>query len=423
MNGSLLLAAALVLKGATVHTAAGPAVANGVVVMEDGRIVAAGGAETAVPAGATVVDLAGKHVTPALVASDSLLGLMEIQAVRATVDVSEIGDINPEARPDVAMNLDSELLPVTRSAGVLYAVLTPRGSVLPGSAAVMTLDGWTREDACVRCPAAVVVEWPGMLIDRRPEARPSAKRQEKNRDEAIERLRAAFRDAAAYRKAKAAGKEAAPSDDVAAMAALQPALEGKIPILVRANTKRQIEAVLRWFDEDFAGTPVRLALVGGDDAPEVAERLAARRIGVVLPDVLSLPRRTDEPYDGPFAAAGRLAKAGVLVAIGAGDQPGHTRDLRNHAAMSAAFGLDRTEALRTITLNPAKIFGVDDAIGSLEKGKAASIAVWDGDPLEMRSRVVGLYRDGVALDLSDRHKRLWERYRNRPRPGGAAASK
>ncbi len=425
---ALLLASVLVLKGATVHTAAGAPIPNGVVVVVDGKIAAVGGPETPVPPGANVVDATGKHVAPPLFAPASLLGLVEIQAVRATNDVTEIAPINPEARPDVAMNFDSEAIPVTRSNGVLYAAVAPRGSVFPGAVSVVALDGWTREDGCVACPAAVVLEWPEMSIDRRPDARPSARVQERRRDEALDLIRRAFRDAAAYRAARAAeGRAGVPAHDEAApYAALGPVLDGAIPLVVRAERKAQIDAALRFLDEDLKGTKVRLVILGGTDAPRSAAGLAARKIPVVVDSVLQLPHREDDPYDAPYALAGELAKAGVLVAIGNGDSTmaaATTRDLPNHAAMAAAFGLDRLEALRAITLNPARIYGVDGRIGSLEPGKDGSFAVWTGDPLETASNVVALYDRGVSLDLSDRHKRLWERYRNRPKPASASKAK
>ena len=422
---ALLLATVLVLKGATVHTAAGPAIPDGVVVVEGGKVSAVGGPGTPLPPGATVVDVSGRHVAPAFFAPASLIGLVEIQAVRATNDVSEIAEINPDARPDVAMNLDSEALAVTRSNGVLFAALAPRGSTFPGAASVVTLNGWTREDACVKCPAAVLLEWPEMAIDRRAEARPSARVQERRRDEALELVRRTFRDAAAYRAARAAeGKAGVPAhDDVAPYGALAAVLDGSIPLVVRAEKKTQIDAALRFLDEDLKGTGTRLVILGGYDAPKSAAALAARKVPVILDTVLELPLREDEPYDAPFTKAAELAKAGVVVAIGNGQTAmaaATTRDLPNDAAMAVSFGLDRLEALRAITLNPARIFGVDARIGSLEPGKDASLAVWTGDPLQTTSNVVMLYDKGVPLDLSDRHKRLWERYRSRPKPAAAA---
>ena len=422
MNAALL-AAVLVFKGGTVHTAAGPAIPNGVVVVEGGKIAAVGGPDTPVPAGATVVDASGKHVAPAFFAPASLVGLVEIPSVRATNDVTEIAEINPEARPDVAMNLDSETLPVTRSNGVLFAALAPRGSTFPGAVSVVSLNGWTREDACVKCPAAVLVEWPEMSIDRRPDARPSARIQERRRDEALDLIRRTFKSASAYRTARTAEGKAgvSPHDEAVPYAALSGVLDGSIPLIVRAEKKTQIDAALRFLDEDLAGSKARLVLLGGYDAPKSATALTARKIPVILDTVLQLPLREDDAYDAPYALAGELAKAGILVAIGNGQSPmaaATTRDLPNHAAMAAAFGLDRLEALRAITLNPARIYGVDARIGSLEKGKDASFAIWTGDPLQTSSVVTGLWDKGVALDLSDRHKRLWERYRNRPKPAG-----
>jgi imidazolonepropionase-like amidohydrolase len=417
---ALLLASVLVLKGATVHTAVGPAIPNGVVVIAEGKLLAAGGPETPVPAGAEVVDVRGQHVAPAFFAPASLVGLVEIQAVRATNDVAEVGEINPEARPDAAMNLDSETLPVTRSGGVLFAALAPRGSTFPGAASVVTLNGWTREDACVKCPAAVLLEWPNMSIDRRPEARPAARVQERRRDEALELIKKTFRNAVAYRTAKTAeGRAGVPGhDEIAPLLAMRAVLDGSIPLVIRAERKTQIDAALRFLDEELKGEKVRPVILGGTDAPKVAAALAARKIPVILDTVLELPLREDDPYDAPFTKAAELTKAGVLVAIGNGQTTmaaATTRDLPNHAAMAAAFGLDRLDALRAITLNPAKIYGVDARIGSLEKGKDASLAVFTGDPLLTESNVVALYDKGVPLDLSDRHKRLWERYRNRPK--------
>lgn len=424
--GSLLLASVLVLKGATLHTAAGPAIPDATLVIAGGKIVAAGGPELPVPPGAEVRDLSGKHVAPPFFVPATALGLVEIPAVEASVDAAETNGPRPEARPDLAMNLDSELLPVARSGGLLYGLLVPSGSVLPGSASAVRLNGWTREDACLACPAAVVVEWPRMAIDRSPVARPSAKKQEKARDEAIATIRAAFRDAAAYRRAKEAESRGGPAvPRNAALAALVPALDGTLPLLVRARTKREIEAVLRFVDVDLTGTfgasGVRLVVLDAPDAWRLAGRLAERKAGVVLFGTLELPLRADEPYDTPFAAAGVLAKAGVVVAITNGSGAGsasQARELPVHAAVASAHGLDRLEALRSITLAPARLFGIAGTLGSLEPGKEASLVVWSGDPLDGRSRVEALYDRGTGVDLTDRQKRLHERYRNRPKPKG-----
>ncbi|MGE5347419.1 MAG: amidohydrolase family protein, partial [Acidithiobacillales bacterium] len=193
-------------------------------------------------------------------------------------------------------------------------------------------------------------------------------------------------------------------------------LEGKIPLLIRAARKSQMEAALRFVDEELKGEKVRVVFLGGDDAPEMARMLAARQIPVIVDGTLRLPLRTDEAYDAPYTVPARLAKAGVLVALTDGaESAARVRDLPNHAAMAMAFGLEPLEALRSVTLNPARIYGVADRIGSIAPGKDASFAVWTGDPLEITSNLVALYQKGVSLELSDRQKRLWEKYRNRPK--------
>jgi imidazolonepropionase-like amidohydrolase len=417
----LLLAAAaaagetIVLKGATVHTVSGNDVPGGVVVIQDGKIASVG-AGTAAPAGAKVVDLSGKHVYPSLFPPVTSLGLVEISAVRATVDTAELGEINPQARADFAMNFDSELLPVARSAGILVAGVSPSGGIVSGSAAAMKLDGWTREDATLKAPAAITVAWPDLAIDRSPTARYSVRVQEKRRDEALQKLRDAFDDARAWAKARAAeGKSGVPRHDVDARAeALIPAIEGKIPVLVVASTAGQIRQALDWGKKEG----LSIVIVGGADAWRLADELAAAKTPVILDGVLDLPIRSDEPYDARFAAPGLLAKAGVTVALsdGYGNSNAATvRNLPQQAAAAAAFGLPREKAVEAMTLVPARLLGVADRIGSIEPGKDATLIVTDGDILDLKTRVLAAYLDGRELDLTDKQKRLYERYRNRPK--------
>jgi len=412
-GAAALSAETVALVGGTIHPIAGLDIANGTVLFVDGKITAVGAA-VAVPAGARVVDVTGKHVYPSLLPAATQLGLTEISAVRATVDVAEIGEINPEAHADLAMNFDSELLPVTRSAGVLVAGVTPTGGIVSGSGAAMKLDGWTREDAAIRAPAYVTVTWPSLAIDRSPTARFSARVQEKRRDEAVAKLKDVFAEARAYGKARTAeGRAGIPRHDAdARLEALQPALEGKIPVLVIADRLSQIRAALAWAKDEN----LKIVIGGGRDAWRAAGELAAAGVPVVLDPVIGLPTRADEPYDAPFANAAALAKAGVQVAINEGDAQ-FVRNLAHHAAVAMAYGLPREKALAAITLEPARILGVADRLGSLEPGKDATLFVSDGDVLDLRSRVVAAYLDGRPLDLSDRHKRLYERYKSRPKPG------
>jgi imidazolonepropionase-like amidohydrolase len=414
LSGSFATAETIVLKGATVHPVSGPDIANGTIVLRDGKIAAVG-ASVAVPPDAKVVDVSGRHVYPSLFPPMTSLGLVEISAVRSTVDTTELGEINPEARADVAMNFDSELLPVARSAGILIAGVAPLGGLVSGSAAAMKLDGWTREDATLKAPAAIVVRWPDLTIDRSPTARTSVRLQEKKRDEAVRRLEEAFDDARAYAKAKAAeGGAGVPRHDAdPKLEALVPAVEGRLPVIVGANTVAQIRAALAWSKREN----LRIAIFGGADAWRLSSELAAAKVSVILDTALDLPERVDDPYDARYAAAGILAKAGVEVALndGAGNTAETARNLLQDAAVSAGYGLPREAAVAAMTLVPARILGVEARVGSIEPGKDATLIVTDGDILDLRSHVVAAYVDGRALDLTDKQKRLYERYKNRPK--------
>ncbi len=402
------------LTGATVHTVSGPDVPNGTVLLRDGRIVAAG-ANVAVPTDARRVDLSGRHIYPSLLPPVTVLGLVEIQSVRATVDTTELGDVNPQARADLAVNFDSELLPVARSAGILVAGITPIGGIVSGSLAAMKLDGWTREDATVLAPAAIFVVWPELAIDRSPTARFSPRIQEKRRDEALQKLRDAFSDARAYRKARSAeGGAGIPRHDFdPRLEALLPAVEGRIPIIVAAHSVAQIRAALAWVKDE----KLSAALFGADDGWRIAPEIAAAGVPAIVQS-LPLPVRADEPYDAAYSNAAVLSQAGVRVAFDDGAETGTAptvRDLPLQAAAAVAYGFPRERAVAAITLEPAMILNVAGRLGSIEPGKDATLIVTDGDVLDVRTHVVGAWLDGRPLDLTDKQKRLWERYRARPR--------
>jgi imidazolonepropionase-like amidohydrolase len=402
------------IVGATIHPVSGPDIASGTVVVRDGKIVSVASGSAPL-ASAPVVDGAGRHVYPSLFPPLTGLGLSEIASIRATVDQSEVGDLNPDVRASVAVNFDSELLPVARSAGILVAGVTPTGGLVSGAVAAMKMDGWTREDATLKDPAAITVTWPDLTIDRSPTARVSVKTQEKQRDEKVEKLKEVFRDAKAYARAlAAAGKPGVPRRAVdVRLAALAPAVEGRIPVVVAAQQLSQIRDALQWGKDES----LRIVIWGGADAWRMADDLAKAQVPVVVDSPMELPRRDDEPYDNTFSNAGKLARAGVTVLFNdGGEDPSNARHLPHDVATAVTFGFPRDKAVAAMTLEPAKLLGVADRLGSLEPGKDATFILTDGDVLDLRSRVVGAYLDGRALDLTDKQKRLYEKYRHRPTP-------
>ena len=407
--------AAFALVGGTVHPASGPEIANGTVVVEDGRIVAVG-AGVAVPSGAAVVNVSGKHVWPGLIAANTVLGLTEVSTIQGALDTDETGTTNPNIRAEVQINPDSDLLPVTRLNGITSALVVPRGGALNGTSALVHLDGWTWEDMTVRAPVALHVQWPNMGIVRAFFETRSEDEQKKAREEAIAAISKAFDDARAYAKARdAESSPGVPRHDAdVKWDAMRKALAGEIPVVFHANSAAQIRAALRFADEQKLP---KVILLGGRDAPRFAETLKARGIAVIYTDLLATPTRGYESYDAAFTGPAELAKAGVTFCVAdAGNQDAHnSRNLPYHAALARAFGLTADDALKSITLFPARILGVADRLGSIEAGKIADLVVTDGDVLDVTTHVEQVYIAGRAIPMESRQTRLFHKYDARPR--------
>ncbi len=410
----------IALIGGEIHTVSGPVIEGGTIVFAKGRIIAVG-KKRDIPAGAKRIQLDGRRVYPGLIAASTNLGLIEIGRVRATDDISETGTINPNSLAETAVNPDSELIPVTRSNGVLMALSMPGGGLISGKSVVLKLDGWTWEDMTLRSSAALHVHWPKMSPIEGWRVEKSKKEQLDERDEKIKVLRRAFDDARAYQTAKqahAAGKAAVVDAD-ARWEAMLPVLRGETPVIVHADRSAQIQAAVAFAVEQR----IKLIIMGGYDAPDCAELLKQHDVPVIVSAVYRLPLRRSEPYDTPFTVPERLRRAGIKYCIAGGNRfsTANSRNLPYHAAMAVGFGLSPDEAVRSVTLYAAEILGVADRVGSLEVGKDATLFITDGDILETPTQVEMAYIQGRAVDLSDRHKRLWEKYREKYRRQRAAA--
>jgi imidazolonepropionase-like amidohydrolase len=363
-----------------------------------------------------VIQLAGLHVYPGMIDADTVVGLMEIESVRGSLDINETGPVNPDARVEIALNPDSELIPVTRVNGITHVLAVPGGGLISGTSVLERLDGWTWEDLAAAAPAALHVQYPRWRPRPSFFGPPVSKEDlKKEREKALQDLRETFAAARAYRQAR--GSEGAggrrPRNDPA-LEAMIPVLEGKIPVMVHAGEIRQIKDALRWAKEE----KIRMILVSGADAGLAAGLLKEQNVPVVLGPILETPDRRDEPYDTPFTVAAKLLSAGVPFCISGGGGAFNapvTRNLPYHAAMAAAFGLPKDEALKAITLYPARILGVEKDLGSIEAGKSASLIVTDGDPLEIRTQIKRVFIDGRPADLMNRHLRLYEKYSGRPK--------
>jgi len=406
--------AATLYSGAKLHPVSSAPIDNGQMLVDGGKIIAIGSDLSAQAAGAQTVDLSGRWVVPAYILANSVMGLTEIETVRGSVDVAETGAINPNARAQVAINPDSELFAVARANGVLYAHVVPQvsqGGVIAGLSALIKLEGWTWEDMTVKAPVGLHLMWPS---SRLPPWLPAPMREEamKSAVRSRELIEQAFDDAAAYRSAAQAGQ--VPAVD-ARWEAMLPVLDGKTRLYIHALDLQQIREVL-----DFTRQrKLDFVLVGGQDGWRVADELSARKVPVILHTPFELPLRRHEGFDVNYANAGKLASAGVHIAI-AGDASTFAatleRNLPYAAGQAVSFGLSWEQGLRAITLAPAQILGVADRLGSLEVGKDASFIVSSGDPLDVRNSIVAAYLNGAPVDLSSKHTRLRDKFEGKYAP-------
>ena len=416
-------AEALLLTGATVHTVSGETLSPGQVLIKDGKIAAIGKALAA--GDAKPVDLTGQHLYPGLIALNTVLGLTEISGVRATQDNTESGeDFIPDVESWIAVNPDSELIPVARANGITSFEPVPQGHIIPGQSALVATAGWTTEQMTLRKPLALHLFWPAMDLDTAPRDKARDKAKWKSLDDQAKerraRLRAIedfFEEAKAYAKAKdAAGKGNVPAlEIIPAWEAMLPYVRRELPVVIHAEEIRQIRAAIAW-----AGTNgCRNILAGARDAWMAADLLAAKKIPVVYGHMFTLPARDTDSYDVQFRAPANLHHAGVQVAFSIGSDSFDAAMIRNlpySAAQAVAFGLPETEAIKGLTLYPAQIAGVADRLGSLEPGKEATLFAADGDILDIRSHVKRMWIAGSEVSLESRHTRLYEKYKNRPQP-------
>ncbi len=404
----------IALTGGTVHTVSGDVIETATVLFESGVITGIG-TDLALPDNTLVIDVTGKHVYPGLIATTTALGLSEIGSVRATRDNVEVGDVTPSVRAVSAVNPDSEYFPVGRANGILTALTMPSGGLISGLSGLIALDGWTTEGMTLNPTVGLHVRWPSYRILDFPGV-VSREEQIKTRRESQTRLRDAFRDARAYMIAKEAERDGGPfhPSDLG-WESMIPVLKKELPVFVHASEEKQIHAAIDWaLAEDL-----KIVLVGDADLWRVADRLKEHEIPVIIGGVHYLPPRRWEAYDTPFTNALKLYEAGVEFCIGErrvwleGGGGSNVRNLPYHAATAAGYGLPREEALKSVTLYPARILGVEDRLGGLETGKDATLIVTDGDPLEIMTRVERAFIQGRPVDLSSKHTDLYDKYLTR----------
>jgi imidazolonepropionase-like amidohydrolase len=411
------------IKGAKVYPVSGAPIENGTVIIRGGKIVAVG-AKIEIPADAQVIDAAGLEVYPGLFDPFTQIGLNEIGQVSATVDITELGDFNPELVAATAVNPASAHIPVTRASGITHVIAAPgiggfdlpSAGLVTGQASAFNLAGWTMDEMQIKRSIAMVIEWPSIqtrsfdFATFRVKTKPYDEAK-KEYDNKINELSDWLDRARHYAQAKEKGSPALFERDLK-LESLVPVVEGKLPVLVVAGEARDIRNAVEFCTKQN----LKMILADGSQAFKVKDLLKEKKIPVILGPVERAPDEDDMPYDQQLTQPGELHAAGIPIALSSFGAA-FARRLSQYAGTAVAYGLPHDEALKAVTLNAAEMFGIAGEVGSIEPGKIANIIVTNGDPLEIRTEVRYLFINGQLTSTDNRHRDLYEQYHKRPAAG------
>ena len=395
---------AITIEGATAHLGNGDVIENALIMFENGTLTFVGSANTKIARKGTIIDAKGKHVYPGFIAPNSTLGLVEVDAVRATNDDDEVGAMNPHIRSLIAYNTESKVVESMRPNGVLMAQITPRGGRISGTSSVVQLDAWNWEDAAIKTDDGIHLNWPSTYSRGRWWlGEPNVLKENKNYAKEIEELTNYFAQSKAYNANKTSPKDLP-------FEALEGLMDGSKKLFVHVDNEKGITDAINFAK---AENIKHLVIVGGYEANNVVDLLKLNNIPVLVQRTHSRPNGDDHDYDLPYKVATQLVKAGILVGLeNAGDMERmNTRNLPFLAGTTVAYGLSKAQALSLITLNTAKILGVDDKVGSLEVGKDATLFISQGDALDMRTNKLDqAFIQGRNISLETHQTELYKRY-------------
>lgn len=394
---------AIVIEGATAHLGNGEVIENSLIMFENGKLTFVGSAMTKIARKGKKIRGQGKHVYPGFIAPSTSLGLVEIDAVRATKDQDEIGEMIPHIRSLIAYNAESRVVESMRPNGVLIGQITPQGGRISGTSSIVQFDAWNWEDAAVKVDDGIHLRWPNSFRRSRPSKgelpgyRPDEKYQEQ-----VTEVESFIKNASVYGKAVA--KEINP-----AFAAMQGLFEGSQKLFVYADGEKEIIDAITLVKASGAKAVV---LVGGYHAYKITDFLKENDIPVLVRHTHNLPVYVDEDYDLPYKLPKLLSDAGLLVGLQNGEASNfQTRNLPFFAGQTVAQGLDKEKALQLITGNNAKILGIDESYGTLADGKSATLFIAEGDALDMKgNQLLHAFIDGREISLETHQTELWQRY-------------
>ncbi len=404
---------AILIKNATIVPVVGDKIESGQILIQDGKIAGLGKSLTA-PTDALVIDAAGQFVYPGFIDAYNHFGLSEIGAIASTSDIREMGKENPELRAAWAINPASVHFGTNRINGTTAALVAPTGGTFPGQSALVHMDGWTVAEMTVIESATSLINFP---MTPRPAGGEGGSQQQESKvditSKLVDKIKEYIKEARHYLGLK---KAAASDPKLKAPAinpkyeALAPVLDGTLPVIISVEKEKDIELAIKFVKDE----KLKAIFRGCGQGFKVAQKIKDSGIPVIIDSLYVGPSDPEDGYDAPFRNVAELAGAGVMICFSSGDDPGTGKDLPYHAARAVAYGLDHEEAVKALTINPAKIFGVEARLGSLEAGKDADLFITTGDPLDTRSEVKHLFIGGRHIDMKNYWDNLNEKYKARP---------
>lgn len=389
----------IALTHATIHVGNGDLINDGTIIFDNGKITKVGANIST--GNAKVIDCSDKQIYPGLILTDSYIGLEEIGALRSEHDESELGDLNPDVRSLIAYNTDSKIINTVRSNGILLANVVPNGGILSGTSSVMQLDAWNWEEAVYQKDNGIHFRMPSLIPYSKENAGDEVL---KKAYEQIDDVRNFFREAKAYLN------ETTHTTTNIKFESVKGLFDGSQTFFVHCEMVNEMMIAVE-FAKEFG---FKTVIVGATESNKIADYLKQNNIAVILNQMHNLPVMQDDDIDTYAKLPYELQQAGVLYCINDFDEMNRGRNLMFNAGVAVGFGLTKEQALQAITLNAAKILGIDKQTGSLENGKDANIIISDGDLLDIRtSNISYAFIQGRQINLDNKQKQLYERYKTK----------
>ncbi|MDA7559214.1 amidohydrolase family protein, partial [Flavobacteriaceae bacterium] len=393
----------ITITGATIHIGDGTIIDNGIVIFENGKIQAVADATTSkIALKGKIIDASGKHIYPGFIGANTNLGLVEVDAVNASNDQREMGSMIPHVRSLVAYNAESKVVESMRPNGILIAQVSPNGGRFSGTSSIMQLDAWNWQDAAIKKDDGIHLNWPNSFSRGRWWlGEPRGLKPNRNYAKQVNDIVTFVSESKAYLNGSRTNLNIP-------FEALEGLFDGSQKLYVNVNDEKGITDAVNFAIQNG----IKMVVVGGYQAYAVSGLLKSNNIPVLIDHTHSLPATSDHDYDLPYKNPKLLADAGVLVGIHTGNNSNfQTRNLPFYAGQVVGQGMNKEDALKLITLNVAKILGVDAILGSIEVGKSATLFVSKGDALDMRSnQLTQAFIDGREISLETHQTELWRRY-------------